>query len=215
MPLATIPAVFGKHLAGAASAWTFLAAMAAYVLKDATQRRRIHSGTTFRYLRHGFIAASGAHLVLVALEICVLGGGMKHLRADIASVVMHAVVVLAALTPPKDPKKKSKPAPAVVAVAPASGTASAEPLAADPTAAATQAAELSLAEPRVGKSNIGQKVTWNGKSGIVRYVGPTAFATGEWIGVELDTEEGMHNGFVLGDRYFSCGERRGILCQSR
>jgi len=54
---------------------------------------------------------------------------------------------------------------------------------------------------------------WNGKSGIVCYVGLTKFATGEWIGVELDTEEGMHNGTVLGACYFSCGERRGIFAK--
>jgi len=186
LPLATIPAVFGKQLAGAASAWTFLAAVAAYVLKDATQRGRIHSGTTFRYLRYGFIAASGAHLLMVALEICVVGGGMRHLRADIASVVMHAVVVLAALTPPpKVPKKKSEAAPAVVTIAPA-----------------------------VGGLKLGQKVTWNDKSGIVCYVGPTKFATGEWIGVELDAEEGVHNGTVLGISYFVCGERRGIFAKA-
>mmetsp|Transcript_12004 Transcript_12004/g.32937 ORF Transcript_12004/g.32937 Transcript_12004/m.32937 type:complete len:504 (-) Transcript_12004:144-1655(-) len=233
LPLATVPAVLGKPLSSAASAWTFLAAVVAYVLKDATQRGRIHSGTTFRYLRYGFIAASGVHLLLVAAELAAIGGGITYLRADIASTVMHAMVVLAALTPPpKVPKQKSgsataatapvavtaAPAVATQAAAPPDAAAPAPPEVAEPqsspAAALVSAAPVSASAAQPLKLGVDQKVLWNGKSGIVRYMGPTKFAAGEWVGVELDSEAGVHDGTVLGVRYFTCAGGRGIFTQA-
>mmetsp|Transcript_120959 Transcript_120959/g.301835 ORF Transcript_120959/g.301835 Transcript_120959/m.301835 type:complete len:497 (-) Transcript_120959:223-1713(-) len=220
-PLATVPTFLGARLSRAASAWTFLAAVAAYVLKDASQRGRIHSGTTFRFLRLGLIASSGAHLVLVALKLAGIDGGMEGLvkfypgvlscpKVGAASLMMHALVVFAALTPP--PKvakpKSSKAAASAVPVA---------KVAAPAVAAAVPAAPAAPLVPdgaANGKLNIGEKVSWKGKSGTVRFVGPTSFAPGEWIGVELDSADGMHNGIVLGQRYFLCAERHGVFAQS-
>ncbi|XP_018588172.1 kinesin-like protein KIF13B isoform X3 [Scleropages formosus] len=51
----------------------------------------------------------------------------------------------------------------------------------------------------------------SGKSGIVRYVGPTDFADGIWVGVELDTPSGKHNGSVGGHQYFQCSPGYGVL----
>lgn len=48
----------------------------------------------------------------------------------------------------------------------------------------------------------------------VRYVGETQFATGVWVGVELDEGEeppGNNNGMVNGLVYFVCPPARGIF----
>eukprot|EP00404_Azadinium_spinosum_P014960 CAMPEP_0180513882 /NCGR_PEP_ID=MMETSP1036_2-20121128/52424_1 /TAXON_ID=632150 /ORGANISM="Azadinium spinosum, Strain 3D9" /LENGTH=320 /DNA_ID=CAMNT_0022525249 /DNA_START=442 /DNA_END=1404 /DNA_ORIENTATION=- len=174
-PLASVPTFLGERLSRAASAWTLLAAVAAYVLKDAMQRGRVHSGSTFRYLRRGLIASCGAHLCLVALKMA----GRIALpcpKASFASLVMHALVVFAALTPPpKVPKPKS-------------------------SSAAASTVKV-----------VGEKVMFQGQSGTIRYVGPTDFAAGEWIGLELDSDGGKHDGSIFGQRYFSCARGRGLL----
>ena len=36
----------------------------------------------------------------------------------------------------------------------------------------------------------------------VRFVGETNFATGFWVGVELETPDGKNNGAVAGVQYF-------------
>lgn len=49
------------------------------------------------------------------------------------------------------------------------------------------------------------------KSGIVRYVGPTDFAEGIWVGVELDVPAGKNDGSVNGKQYFRCNPGYGVL----
>ncbi|XP_037102409.1 kinesin-like protein KIF13B isoform X2 [Syngnathus acus] len=51
----------------------------------------------------------------------------------------------------------------------------------------------------------------SGKAGTVRYVGATHFADGVWVGVELDSPAGKHDGCVGGHRYFRCRPAHGIL----
>ncbi|XP_072765535.1 kinesin-like protein KIF13A isoform X6 [Anoplolepis gracilipes] len=48
-------------------------------------------------------------------------------------------------------------------------------------------------------------------SGVIAYVGPTEFASGTWIGVELDAPTGKNDGAVNGHRYFSCRPKCGIF----
>jgi len=62
---------------------------------------------------------------------------------------------------------------------------------------------------------IGCKVTVKGKSkGVVRYIGPTKFGAGIWVGVELDKPKGQHDGFYDGQRYFTCKPMHGVYAIS-
>lgn len=109
-PLATVPTILGKRLSRAASAWTFLSATTAYILKDGAERGRLHA-STFCTLRRGLAAASGAHLFVVALKLSGADGGMAGLRAyypaalscpkaSFLSLCVHALALFACLTPP-------------------------------------------------------------------------------------------------------------------
>ncbi|KAJ3381500.1 CAP-GLY domain-containing linker protein 1 [Entophlyctis sp. JEL0112] len=49
------------------------------------------------------------------------------------------------------------------------------------------------------------KVSADSRTGTVRFIGETQFATGVWVGLELDPPAvGKHNGAVNGVRYFTC-----------
>ncbi|CAH8593064.1 unnamed protein product [Schistosoma rodhaini] len=50
-----------------------------------------------------------------------------------------------------------------------------------------------------------------GRIGILRYLGPTEFAVGEWAGVELDSPIGKNDGSVAGVRYFTCKPNYGLF----
>ena len=59
---------------------------------------------------------------------------------------------------------------------------------------------------------IGERVLVGGKvGGVVRYIGETEFASGIWIGVELDISKGINDGSVNGKRYFSCSPQYGVF----
>ncbi|XP_055088134.1 kinesin-like protein KIF13B isoform X2 [Periophthalmus magnuspinnatus] len=49
------------------------------------------------------------------------------------------------------------------------------------------------------------------KYGTVQYVGPTDFAPGIWIGVELEVPAGKNDGSVGGKHYFHCNPGYGVL----
>ncbi|XP_057403815.1 kinesin-like protein KIF13B isoform X3 [Balaenoptera acutorostrata] len=49
------------------------------------------------------------------------------------------------------------------------------------------------------------------KTGVVRYVGPTDFQEGTWVGVELDLPTGKNDGSIGGKQYFKCNPGYGLL----
>ncbi|KAI1381333.1 CAP-Gly domain-containing protein [Hypoxylon crocopeplum] len=51
----------------------------------------------------------------------------------------------------------------------------------------------------------------DGRNAIVRYVGMTHFATGDWVGVELEDDSGKNDGAVQGERYFDCSPGKGMF----
>ncbi|KAK3835444.1 MAG: CAP Gly-rich domain-containing protein [Linnemannia gamsii] len=55
------------------------------------------------------------------------------------------------------------------------------------------------------------RVEVSGNLGYVRYVGQTSFATGRWVGVELDFPRGKNGGVVEGKRYFDCRAQHGVF----
>ncbi|XP_076626899.1 cytoplasmic linker protein 190 isoform X2 [Colletes latitarsis] len=62
---------------------------------------------------------------------------------------------------------------------------------------------------------IGERVivssTQGSKAGVLRYLGVTEFAPGEWCGVELDEPVGKNDGSVGDKRYFECRPKYGLF----
>ncbi|VDD75009.1 unnamed protein product [Mesocestoides corti] len=55
------------------------------------------------------------------------------------------------------------------------------------------------------------KPTTSGRMGRLRYCGPVEFASGIWVGIELDEAFGKNDGSVNGVTYFECTEKHGIF----
>ncbi|XP_010989580.2 CAP-Gly domain-containing linker protein 4 isoform X1 [Camelus dromedarius] len=54
-------------------------------------------------------------------------------------------------------------------------------------------------------------LTSSNEMGTVRYVGPTDFAAGIWLGLELRSAKGKNDGAVGEKRYFTCRPNHGVL----
>lgn len=63
--------------------------------------------------------------------------------------------------------------------------------------------------------NKGDRVTFDAKyAGTVRYIGKIKGKEGDWVGIELDTPNGKHNGTVDGISYFECNDNHGIFVKN-
>lgn len=54
-------------------------------------------------------------------------------------------------------------------------------------------------------------LTSSSEMGIIRYIGPTDFAPGIWLGLELRSAKGKNDGSVGDKRYFTCKPNYGVL----
>ena len=52
-------------------------------------------------------------------------------------------------------------------------------------------------------------------SGVIAFVGATQFASGTWVGLELDTSQGKNNGTVKGVKYFECPAKKGVFVRPK
>lgn len=59
--------------------------------------------------------------------------------------------------------------------------------------------------------NVGSRVLTKSGPGTIRFRGQTAFAEGEWLGVELDEPTGKNDGSVNGERYFPVPDGYGVF----
>ena len=51
-------------------------------------------------------------------------------------------------------------------------------------------------------------------AGVIRFIGPTDFDIGTWVGLELDEPQpGAHDGTLDGRQYFDCPPHRGLFVQ--
>jgi len=118
-PAATVPTILGKRLGRPATAFTFLAAVSSYCLKDAAERGRL-SASTFVTLRKGLLVGSGLHLSLIVAKVLGADGGAAGLREfypamvsrplfATVSFVMHGIALVAALTPLPSTDSESSP----------------------------------------------------------------------------------------------------------
>ncbi|XP_022230005.2 restin homolog isoform X1 [Drosophila obscura] len=74
-----------------------------------------------------------------------------------------------------------------------------------------------MRSPGIGKNGmaVGDRVIvssgFGSRPGILRYLGETSFAPGNWCGVELDDASGKNDGAVDGIRYFECKPKFGVF----
>ncbi|CAF1623117.1 unnamed protein product, partial [Adineta ricciae] len=103
-------------------------------------------------------------------------------------------------------------------ITPSKTTATAKSGLRPPQASSANASSTQQVSPTGGDSSansfvIGDRVTANGKSGTVAFIGSTKFAEGEWIGVILDEAQGKNDGSYEGTRYFETEPNRGLFCR--
>lgn len=84
-----------------------------------------------------------------------------------------------------------------------------------PSSRASVCSNVSSTSPKYPKLKVGDRITVSSlsglKTGILKFVGETDFAKGEWAGIELDEPGGKNDGSVAGKRYFTCQMKYGLF----
>lgn len=66
-----------------------------------------------------------------------------------------------------------------------------------------------------GRLKIGQTIQLNdNRTGLIRFLGETAFKEGDWVGIDLDEPLGKNDGSVAGERYFDCETQHGVFARA-
>ena len=63
----------------------------------------------------------------------------------------------------------------------------------------------------LGKSVLVNRGSKDYERGVVRFHGPTSFAAGTWVGIDLNSATGRNDGTIQGHQYFSCKPLHGIF----
>lgn len=145
-------------------------------------------------------------------------GGVRYFQCEPKKGVFSRLTRLtrypmpeSALTSPSTPVVRKAAAPSLSSAP----TPRAAPKAASPAPTLSPSGSVrSLAggaDLRLGERVIVMSSQTGSKAGVLRYKGPTAFASGEWCGVELDDPIGKNDGSVAGTRYFDCQPQFGLF----
>ncbi|XP_062869902.1 CAP-Gly domain-containing linker protein 1 isoform X2 [Trichomycterus rosablanca] len=107
---------------------------------------------------------------------------------------------------------KSTPAATDEQAATAAATKTKTNLAKTASSSISNLSEADSAMKAKRELKLGDRVLISGtKAGVVRFLGETDFAKGEWCGVELDEPLGKNDGAVAGSRYFQCMPKYGLF----
>ncbi|XP_053694329.1 restin homolog isoform X3 [Sabethes cyaneus] len=84
-----------------------------------------------------------------------------------------------------------------------------------PTHSVSSFASKSPAMGKAATLTVGDRVIvssgFGSRPGILKYLGETQFASGNWCGVQLDEASGKNDGSVDGIKYFDCPDKYGIF----
>ncbi|KTF95783.1 hypothetical protein cypCar_00024789, partial [Cyprinus carpio] len=111
-------------------------------------------------------------------------------------------------------KTSTSPAkdPVPVAQSTSATTKTSTNLTRDASESASNLSETDSAKKLQRELKLGDRVLVGGtKAGVVRFLGETEFAKGNWCGVELDEPLGKNDGAVAGARYFQCLPKYGLF----